>query len=91
MEKRRLGRTDHMSSVVILGGALFSRLSQSEADEAIALELQHGVNHFDVASLYGEAELRLGPCVEKMRCGLFLGCKTDKRDRQGQQKSCSAP
>ena len=61
MEKRRLGRTGHMSSVVILGGAMLSRLSQSESDEAIALELQHGVNHFDVAPTYGEAELRLGP------------------------------
>ena len=83
MEQRRLGRTGHMSSVVILGGATFSRLSQSESDEGIDLALQHGVNHFDVAPTYGEAELRLGPWVEKMRGGLFLACKTGKRDRQG--------
>ncbi len=83
MEKRRLGRTGHMSSVVILGGAAFSSVSQSEADEGMRLALQHGVNHIDVAPTYGEAELRLGPWVEKMRDGLFLGCKTGKRDRQG--------
>jgi len=83
MEKRRLGRTGYMSSVVILGGATFSSLSQAEADEGIEMALEHGVNHFDVAPTYGEAELRLGPWVEKMRDKLFLGCKTGKRDRQG--------
>ena len=78
-----MGRTGHMSSVVILGGAAFSALSQLESDEGIGLALQHGVNHIDVAPSYGEAELRLGPWVEKMRDGLFLGCKTVVRDRKG--------
>jgi len=86
MEKRRLGRTGHLSTVVILGGAAFGKVSQPEADEGMRLALEHGVNHIDVAPTYGDAELRLAPWVERMRDRFFLGCKTGKRDRRGAEE-----
>lgn len=64
MEKRRLGRTNHLSTVVILGGFAFGPVSQEEADEGMRLALQHGVNHIDVAPTYSDAEIHLGPWVE---------------------------
>jgi aryl-alcohol dehydrogenase-like predicted oxidoreductase len=81
MEKRRFGRTGHMSTVVILGGFAIGPISQDEADAAMELALEHGVNHIDVAPTYADAELRLGPWLERYRDQFFLGCKTELRGR----------
>jgi len=89
MERRRLGRTEHMSSIVTLGCYAFSKISQEEADPLIELALSHGVNHFDVAPSYGEAERRLRPWLEKRRNELFLACKTLKRTKKEAEKSYS--
>jgi aryl-alcohol dehydrogenase-like predicted oxidoreductase len=83
MDKRRLGRTEHMSTVVTFGAAALGRVSQAEADRAVELALAHGVNHIDVAPSYGEAELRLGPWLAKHRHDFFLGCKTMERGKEG--------
>lgn len=82
MEKRRLGRTGHMSTVMVFGTAAFWEISPAEADKAIELVRAHGVNHFDVAPSYGQAEERLGPWLEKHRSEVFLGCKTMERTKQ---------
>lgn len=82
MEKRRLGRAGHMSTMMIFGAAAFYDISQAEADKAIELVRGHGVNHFDVAPSYGQAEERLGPWLEKHRSEVFLGCKTMERTKQ---------
>jgi aryl-alcohol dehydrogenase-like predicted oxidoreductase len=87
MEQRRLGKTGHMSSVLTFGGAALGQVSQAEADAAIGLAIEHGVNHFDVAPTYGEAELRLGPWMEKHHNEIFLGCKTTERSRTGARES----
>ena len=71
MEQRRLGRTEHRSTVVILGAVAFGRVPQVEADLSIELAMQHGVNHIDVAPSYGEAELRLGPWLARHRDDFF--------------------
>ena len=81
MERRRLGRTGQMSSVLTLGGAAFWRVPQAEADRVIELALEHGVNHIDVAPTYGEAELRLKKWMEEHRDEFFLACKTRHRTR----------
>jgi predicted aldo/keto reductase-like oxidoreductase len=82
MEKRRFGRTGHMSTIVILGGFAVGLISQKEADAVVEQVLEHGVNHIDVAPSYYDAELRLGPWLEKYRDRFFLGCKTQLRDRE---------
>ena len=87
MEKRRLGRTEHMSSVLAFGGAALGRVTQAEADAAIELAIGHGVNHFDVAPTYGQAEVRLGPWMEKHHNEIFLGCKTTERSKAGAWES----
>ena len=83
MEKRRFGRTEHMSTVAILGAFSFGHLTQEEADEKFEeVVLTSGINHIDVAPTYGEAELRLGPWMERVRDRFFVGCKTQERDKQ---------
>jgi predicted aldo/keto reductase-like oxidoreductase len=81
MQKRRYGRTGHMSTVVIFGSFAIGKVTQKEADAVMERLLEHGVNHIDVAPSYDNAELRLGPGLEKHRDQFFLGCKTYMRDR----------
>jgi len=45
--------------------------------------VDRGVNYFDVAPGYGDAEERLGPALEPYRNDVFLACKTGMRDRAG--------
>jgi aryl-alcohol dehydrogenase-like predicted oxidoreductase len=71
-----------MSSIIAFGGAALSRVTQEQADAAISLALKYGVNHFDVAPSYGEAELRLAPWMRKHRNEIFLACKTQKRTKK---------
>ena len=81
MEKRRFGRTGHMSTVIIFGAFAVGLVSQQEADEVMELLLERGVNHIDVAPSYHDAEVRLGPWLEKYRDRFFLGCKTQLRNK----------
>lgn len=82
MEKRRLGRLEHRSSVLIYGAAALGEVSQDVADRSIQEALDGGINHFDVAADYGEAELRLGPWMSQIRDRIFLATKTGHRDQE---------
>jgi aryl-alcohol dehydrogenase-like predicted oxidoreductase len=83
MERRRLGRTGHESSVAILGGAAFAVSTPEQAAEGFAHARERGVNHLDVAPRYGDAEVLLGPLLEPVRDEMFVGCKTTRRNRNG--------
>lgn len=83
MQKRKFGKTGHMSTVAIYGTAAIGKSSQAEADQAMEDTLAHGVNHIDVAPSYGDAELRLAPWMKTHRDQFFLGCKTTERSRDG--------
>ncbi len=81
MERRRLGKTGHMSSILTFGSAAFWQVSPAEAEAAIEMATEHGINHFDVSPTYGQAEVRLGPWMEKHHEEVFLACKTIERSR----------
>ncbi len=83
MQTRRFGRTNHMSTVAVFGGVVLGQLDQSMANIVIQQVIDAGVNHIDIAPSYGEAELRLGPWMPKIRDDVFLGCKTTERTKQG--------
>jgi aryl-alcohol dehydrogenase-like predicted oxidoreductase len=80
METRRLGRIGHESSVLIYGAAALSEVTQDVADAAVQEALDAGINHLDVAASYGDAELRLGPWMPRIRSDVFLATKTGDRD-----------
>lgn len=80
METRSLGRLGHHSSVLIYGAAALGDVSQDVADRSIQQALDAGINHFDVAADYGEAELRLGPWMSQVRDRIFLATKTGHRN-----------
>jgi aryl-alcohol dehydrogenase-like predicted oxidoreductase len=90
MEMRRLGRLEHRSSVLIYGAAALSEVSQDVADRSIQEALDGGINHFDVAAGYGDAELRLGPWMPQIRDRVFLATKTGERDRESAWQEINA-
>ena len=81
IEKRRFGRTGHMSTAAIFGAAALKNVSQGDADRALELLLEYGVNHIDTAPRYGDAELRIGPWMRAHRQDFFLATKTGQRTR----------
>ena len=88
MITRPLGRTGHRSSALAFGGAAFvSDTDDARAGTALDDALDRGVNHVDVAPLYGEAERVLGPAIARNRDRLFLACKTlERRARKAREE-----
>lgn len=83
MQTRRLGRTDHHSSVAVLGGAAFWDATPETAEAAFVAALDAGVNHLDIAPQYGLAEDVVGPLIPAVRDRLFVGCKTLRKAADG--------
>ena len=81
MQKRRLGRTGHQSTVVTFGAYSVGYLNQDEADQAIQMVLDHGVNHVDIAPSYEQSMERMAPWMPEIRDNVFLGSKTRFRTR----------
>jgi predicted aldo/keto reductase-like oxidoreductase len=83
LPRRELGRTGERLSVVGLGGMALAREPQADVDALVREAFEAGVNYFDVAPSYGNAEDVLGPALEPFRRNVFLACKTLARDAAG--------
>ncbi len=79
IQRRPFGRTGHLSTVTLFGGAALARASQADADRTLDLLLRYGVNHIDTAARYGDSELRIGPWMARHRKEFFLATKTGMR------------
>jgi len=79
IERRPFGRTGHLSTVTLFGGAALARASQADADRTLDLLLRYGVNHIDTAARYGDSELRIAPWMARHRKDFFLATKTGSR------------
>ena len=81
--KQPFGPTGHMSTRTLFGAAALWQVTQEEADRTLGVLLEYGVNHIDTAASYGDAELRIGPWMERYRQHFFLATKTEQRTYQG--------
>lgn len=72
-------------SRVAFGGIIVSDETQEDANRFVAEAIDAGVNYFDVAPTYSNAEERLGPALLGKRQDVFLACKTEDRTRAGSQ------
>jgi aryl-alcohol dehydrogenase-like predicted oxidoreductase len=79
IEKIPFGRTGHLSTRTIFGAAALGQVTQAEADRTLELLLQYGINHIDTAASYGDAELHIGPWMDRHRSHFFLATKTGER------------
>ena len=67
LERRALGRTGERLSIIGFGGIVVMNATTQEASSRVAEAIDHGVNYFDVAPSYGNAEDMLGPALEPYR------------------------
>ena len=79
MERRPYGTTGIDLSILGFGGILVMDCGRKEASRIVAKSVDCGINYFDVAPSYGNAEERLGPALEPYRKEVFLACKTGER------------
>jgi predicted aldo/keto reductase-like oxidoreductase len=86
IEKRSLGKTGEKLSILGLGGVVVMDATPEQASERVKLAIDYGVNYFDVAPTYGDAEIKLGPALEPYRKNVFLACKTTERTKDGSRK-----
>lgn len=83
MEKRRLGKTGVELSVVGFAGMVVDHETTEDSARYVSWAVERGINYFDVAPSYGNAEEMLGPALEPYRKDVFLACKTGEREAEG--------
>ena len=81
--KRQYGRAENMISMIGFGGIVVKDVTPEDASNYVSEAVDRGVNYFDVAPTYGNAQERLGPALKPYRDKCFLACKTTKRDAKG--------
>ena len=86
LAKREYGKTSEMLSIIGFGGIVVMDAEQDQANRAVAKAVERGVNYFDVAPSYGDAELKLGPALEPYRKNCFLACKTGEWKAEGARR-----
>jgi aryl-alcohol dehydrogenase-like predicted oxidoreductase len=79
MERRTLGKTGASLSVVGFGGIAVRDEPPEAASRIVGEAINRGINYFDVAPSYGNAEECLGPALKPYRDRVFLACKTGER------------
>ena len=79
MLTRPYGNTGIELSVVGFGGIICRDEEPATAARVVAGAVDRGVNYFDVAPGYGNAQQILGPALEPHRHSVFLACKTGRR------------
>lgn len=86
IEKRVLGKTGKMLSMIGFGGIVVMDATTEQAASRVKEAIDYGINYFDVAPSYGNAEEMLGPALEPYREDVFLACKTGERKREGARR-----
>ncbi|MHB1485174.1 MAG: aldo/keto reductase [Saccharofermentanales bacterium] len=69
-----------MISRVVYGGIISASEEQKDSDKYVEEAIDRGVNYFDVAPAYGDAQLKLGNSLRPYRNDVFLACKTAIRN-----------
>ena len=77
--RRTLGKTGEKLSIIGFGGIVVMSEDTGAASNIVAEAVDRGVNYFDVAPSYGNAQERLGAALAPYRNKCFLACKTDGR------------
>lgn len=95
MKYRSLGNTGFEVSAVTYGGIVsaahydgttYPGDGQAASDGYVNWAIERGVNYFDVAPTYGDAQLMLGNSLKPHRGDVYLACKTEARRRDAAEK-----
>jgi aryl-alcohol dehydrogenase-like predicted oxidoreductase len=74
-----LGNTGYEVSPVAYGGIVSMKDGQANSDRYVSWAIDRGINYFDVAPLYGDAQEKLGHSLRPYRKDVYLACKTFTR------------
>ena len=80
MKKNALGKTGLEISTVIFGGIITTNETPEDCSKYVAYAIEKGVNYFDVAPSYGNAQTMLSPALAPYRNKVYLACKSTVRD-----------
>ena len=80
--RRALGRTGEELSIIGFGGIVVMNEETGAAANIVAEAVDRGINYFDVAPSYGNAQEKLGPALAPYRNKCFLACKTGGRSKE---------
>lgn len=95
MKYRAFGNTGFNISAVAYGGivsaghygqTIMPGDGQANSDGYVSWAIDQGVNYFDVAPTYGDAQLMLGNSLKPYRRNVYLACKTTERTRKEAEK-----
>lgn len=86
VEKRSLGKTGEKLSMIGFGGIVVMNATAEESASRVKEAIDYGINYFDVAPSYGNAEQMLGPALKPYRKDVFLACKTGERKKEGARR-----
>ena len=81
MQYRKFGKTGFDISAITYGGIVSMDDGQPASDRYVSWAIDRGVNYFDVAPSYGDAEEKLGNSLIPYRKNIRLACKTGERLR----------
>lgn len=80
MQTREYGNTGQQLSIVAFAGIVVKDESAKDSSRYVSWAIDQGINYFDVAPGYGNAQNLLGPALQQYRNDIFLSCKSNKRD-----------
>lgn len=83
LARRKYGRHGVELSIIGFGGIVVRDADPAHAARVVAEFVERGINYFDVAPQYGDAQEKLGPALAPFRKQSFLACKTLQRDAAG--------
>jgi hypothetical protein len=84
--KRKFGNTGFEITPVVYGGIVSMEDGQSASDKYVSWAIDRGINYFDVAPSYGDAQEKLGNSLMPYRKNIHLACKTGCRMKVDAQK-----
>jgi aryl-alcohol dehydrogenase-like predicted oxidoreductase len=83
VQYRDFGNSGQKLSIVAFAGIVVKDETTVNSSRYVSWAIDQGVNYFDVAPNYGNAQNMLGPALEQYRNDVFLACKTGERDAAG--------
>jgi aryl-alcohol dehydrogenase-like predicted oxidoreductase len=86
MIKRKFGNTGFEITPVIYGGIVSMRDGQEASDNYVSWAIDRGINYFDVAPSYEDAQEKLGKSLITYRKKIYLACKTTCRMKVDAEK-----
>ena len=81
MQYHKFGNTGFDISAISYGGIVSMNDGQDNSDRYVSWAIDQGINYFDVAPSYGDAQEKLGNSLKPYRKDIYLACKTGHRMR----------